>query len=288
MSRIAYVSGRYLPHRLATVHVEDRGYQFADGVYEVIAVLGGVLIDEMAHLERLTRSLGALRIEPPVSGNALRHILRRMVKVNGIRDGIVYLQITRGVARRDHAFPHAAQPQLVLTARRAVRADPQVLEKGVSVITVPEQRWARRDIKSVSLLPNVLAKQLAREAGAYEAWQVETDGTVTEGTSSNAWIVTRNGAIVTRPADHSILNGVTRLALIQAAAELGLEIEDRAFTLGEAFEATEAFITSSTTTALPVTVIDARKIGDGTPGPVFRALRTALERRIADQVKAGS
>ena len=276
MSRIAYVSGRYLPQSVASVPIEDRGYQFADGVYEVMAVHRGKLLDRELHLKRLERSLAELRIAKPVEDRVLLTILERVVRLNRVANGIVYLQITRGVAPRDHAFPLAARPQLVVTARRAKPADPELMETGVSVISIPDERWARRDIKSISLLPNVLGKQIAREARAYEAWQVDTEGKVTEGTSSNAWIVTGEGAIVTRPAGPVILNGITRLVVIDFAREAGLDFVERAFSLAEAKAAPEAFLTSTTSLVTPVTRIDGATIGDGKPGPVTRQLRARI------------
>src|SRR5438874_2271563 len=214
MSRIAYVAGQYVPHRQAAVHIEDRGYQFADGVYEVLAVIGGKLVDEELHLARLHRSLGELRIPPPMGDAALKIVIREMIRRNRVERGILYLQVTRGQAPRDHAFPKNAKPVLVATSRRSRSLDPKLGRDGIAVITIPDIRWQRCDIKSVSLLPNVLGKQQAREAGAYEAWQVDRDGRVTEGTSTNAWIVTADGAVVTRAADSAILNGVTRLAVL--------------------------------------------------------------------------
>src|SRR6516162_2889833 len=216
MSRIAYVNGRYLPFPDAKVHVEDRGYQFGDGVYEVCEVRDGRLIDERRHIDRLVRSLGELRIAMPMSRVALGAVLRETVRRNRVRDGIVYLQITRGVARRDHAFPAAdTQPSVVVTARNLDRAaNERVAADGIAVITVPENRWPRVDIKSVSLLPNVLAKQAARDAGAKEAWFVDANGYVTEGASSNAWIITADGKLVTRQTDHAILRGITRTVLL--------------------------------------------------------------------------
>jgi D-alanine transaminase len=273
MSRIAYVSGRYRRHADAMVHIEDRGYQFSDGVYEVIAIHRGCLVDAQLHLDRLARSLGELRIAPPVGDAVLGHIIRRVIRLNQVANGTVYLQITRGVAARNHAFPAAIRPQLVVTAQRAKPTEPRLLAEGASIISVPDQRWARRDIKSVSLLANVLGKQAAREAGAYEAWQIDAEGFVTEGTSSNAWIVTADDAIVTRPADHRILNGVTRLVVLALAGEAGLTFVERPFTLAEAKTAKEAFLTSTSSFVLPVTRIDGAAVGDGTPGPVTRRLR---------------
>ncbi len=273
MSRIAYVNGRYLPHRAACVHVEDRGFQFADGAYEVIAVRGDGFVDEALHFERLHRSLGELRIEPPMSDAALRAVMRETVRRNRVADGIVYIQVTRGAAPRDFAFPPGARPSLIMTARAQRALDPAILERGVRVITVPDIRWARPDIKSVALLPNALGKQRARETGAYEAWQVDRDGNVTEGTSSNAWIVTDSNTIVTRQADHAILNGVTRLGVLNAARGSGLAVEERPFSVAEAKAAREAFLTSTTNFVVPVVRIDDAAVGEGTPGDIVRRLR---------------
>lgn len=275
MSRVAYVGGQYLPHRQAAVHVEDRGFQFADGVYEVVAVRGGQLLDEELHLRRLHRSLDELRIAPAMSDGALRTVMREVIRRNAVDTGIVYLQVTRGAAPRDHAFPKAGKPTLVVTARRSRPPDPRLGETGIAVITIADIRWQRCDIKSVALLPNVLGKQQAREAGAYEAWQVDGDGRVTEGTSTNAWIVTADGAVVTRAADHAILNGVTRLALLDIIAREGYRLDERPFTVSEAKAAPEAFLTSTTSDLLPVVRIDGEPVGDGTPGPLSRKLRAA-------------
>lgn len=273
MSRIAYVAGQYLPHRLAAVHIEDRGYQFADGVYEVMAVAGGRIVDEAPHFARLARSLKELQIPPPIGDAALRIVLREVVRRNGVSDGIVYLQATRGAARREHAFPKAARPVLVVTARTVKSPDPKIADAGVSVITIPDIRWARCDIKSVSLLPNVLGKERARRAGAYEAWQVDEAGRITEGTSTNAWIVTADGAVVTRAADNAILNGVTRLALLGIIGREGYRFDERAFTVEEAKAAAEAFLTSTTADLLSVVSIDGSPVGGGRPGPLGRKLR---------------
>jgi D-alanine transaminase len=280
MARVAYVNGRYRPHREAMVHVEDRGYQFADGVYEVCEVRGGRLVDERRHLARLKRSLDELRIDLPMSPAALGIVLRETVRRNRVRDGLVYLQVTRGVARRDHAFPPAGTaPAMVVTARSL---DPARGERtaagGIAVITVPDTRWARVDIKSVSLLPNVLAKQAAREMGAREAWFVDAEGFVTEGSSSNAWIVTAGGEVVTRPADHSILNGISRAVVRDAVAAQGLTLVERAFTTTEAWAAREAFVTAASQIVQPVVRIDGKPVGDGRPGPVATGLRREFHR----------
>jgi D-alanine transaminase len=272
------VNGRYVPHAHAMVHVEDRGYQFADGVYEVCEVRGGHMIDERRHMERLARSLRELRIGQPMPPSALAVVMRETIRRNKVRDGIVYLQVTRGVARRDHVFPERdVPPSVVVTARSSdiAKAERQAAD-GVGVITVPENRWERVDIKTVGLLPNVLAKQAAKEAGAREAWFVDVNGKVTEGGSTNAWIVTMDGVLVTRPADTGILRGITRTVVLELAAKQGLRVEERAFSVEEAYAAREAFITAATTLVMPVVRIDGRPIGNGHPGSVAQSLRGAF------------
>lgn len=278
MSRIAYVNGRYLPMRAAMVHVEDRGYQFGDGVYEVCEVREGRLIDERRHMARLVRSLNELRIRMPMSLAALGVVLREVVSRNRISYGVIYLQITRGVARRDHAFPVPdVPPSIVVTARALNKARNETLAaRGIAVISVPDNRWGRVDIKTVGLLPNVLARQAAIERGGRDAWFVDADGNVTESASGNAWIVTQAGTVVTRPADHAILRGITRTVLLEAITARGLVAEERAFTLKDAYAAREAFITSASQIVMPVVKIDDRAIGDGKPGPVATALRQAF------------
>lgn len=275
MSRIAYVNGRYVPHADAAVHVEDRGYQFSDGVYEVVLVYRGKLVDEDPHLDRLDRSLSELSIAAPMGRDALRFVLREVVRLNRFSTGIVYMQVTRGVARRDHPFPKDTKPALVVTARRIGVPTGASVEEGVGVITIPDIRWKRCDIKSVALLPNILGKQAAREAGAHEAWQVDEDGMVTEGTSTNAWIVTKDGKLVTRNANESILNGITRLTLINLAGRHGLELEERSFSVEEAKQAREAFISSATSFVTPVTRIDGAAVGNGRAGSLSLDLRQA-------------
>jgi D-alanine transaminase len=275
MSRVAYVNGRYLPHARAVVHIEDRGYQFGDGVYEVCEVRGGRLVDERRHLARLERSLAEIRMPAPMSAAALRVVLRETLRRNRVRDGLLYLQVTRGVARRDHGFPPpGTRPSIVVTARSIdrVKLEGQA-ETGVAVITVPDNRWERVDIKTIALLPNVLARQAARDQDAREAWFVDRDGFVTEGSSSNAWIVTKDGAIVTRPATSGILKGITREVALEVAAKQGLTIEERPFKVAEALAAREAFLTSATQVVMPIVRIDGSSIGDGRPGAVARALR---------------
>jgi D-alanine transaminase len=280
MSRIAYVNGRYLPRTDATVAVEDRGYQFADGVYEVCEVRGGRMIDERRHMARLDRSLGELRIARPMSPAALGVVLRETIRRNRVHNGIVYVQVTRGVAKRDFPFPAAGiRPSLVVTARSN---DPERLEQmaaeGIAVVTVPDIRWQRVDIKSVALLPNVLAKQAAREQGAREAWLVDAQGRVTEGASSNAWIISRDGKLITHPLGHDILPGITRSVVIDVIKAQGLSFEERIFTVEEAYAAREAFITSASQIVLPVVSIDGRPVGNGAPGLIASALRRDYHR----------
>lgn len=282
MSRIAYVNGRYLPHGEAAVHIEDRGYQFSDGIYEVIALRDGALIDEEPHLVRLERSLGELRIDPPMGRRALAAVLREVARRNRVREGIVYIQVTRGVARRDHAFPAKARPALVVTARRQGPSKPAAATGGVSVISLPDIRWTRCDIKSIALLPNVLAKQQAREAGAFEAWFVDEAGQVTEGSSTNAWIVTDKGELITRDPGNAILNGVTRRTILNLAAERQIRLVERGFTLEEAKAAREAFVTSTTACVMPVLRIDDMPVGDGRVGSLSAALRQAYFDYTAD------
>ncbi|MCT7375385.1 D-amino-acid transaminase [Chelativorans salis] len=275
MPRIAYVNGRYVRHALAAVHIEDRGYQFADGVYEVCEVARGYIVDMTRHLDRLGRSLSELSIEWPMHRKALETVMREVIRRNGVKNGLVYLQVTRGVAPRDHVFPAPeTRPAVVVTAKRL---DPKVAEKraekGIKVITVPENRWERVDIKTVGLLPNVLARQKAREAGAAEAWFLDTDGMVKEGAATNAWIVTADGKLVTRPADFGILRGITRATVLDLAAKLGLEVEERAFSVEEAQSAREAFITAASTVVMPVVEIDGRPVANGHPGSLTLSLR---------------
>ncbi|MBS3647107.1 D-amino-acid transaminase [Pseudaminobacter sp. 19-2017] len=287
MPRIAYVNGRYVPHSRASVHIEDRGYQFADGVYEVCEVARGFIIDMPGHLDRLNRSLSELSIGWPMHRAALEIVMGEVVRRNGVRNGIVYVQVTRGVAPRDHFFPaKPVPPALVVTAKKT---NPELgarrAESGVKVITLPENRWERVDIKTVGLLPNVLARQKAREAGAYEAWFVDPDGTVKEGAATNVWIVTPDGVLVTRPADRGILRGITRSTVFKVADTLGLRIEERAFTVDEAKIARESFITAASMVVMPVVEIDGEPVANGHPGSTALSLREAFfdiaEKRLA-------
>lgn len=275
MSRIAYVNGRYLPHHAAAVHIEDRGYQFSDGVYEVCEVRNGHMVDTTRHLTRLARSLRELRIAQPMNDAALRVVLREVIARNHVRHGLVYMQVTRGVARRDHAFPDASTPPALVVTAKSTRPETSdaLAAKGVAVITLPDNRWERVDIKTVGLLPNVMAKQAAKEAGAREAWFVDREGYVTEGSSTNAWIITKDGEIVTRPAESGILRGVTRTTLLELAKEEKLKVVERPFTVNEVKAAAEAFITAASTVVMPVVKIDGDSIGNGTPGPIAKRLR---------------
>ncbi len=266
MPRIAYVNGRYVPHAEAAVHVEDRGYQFADGVYEVIAVHRGQFLGEQGHFDRLAHSLGELRIAWPMAQKPMSMVLREVARRNRVIDGLIYLQITRGVAPRDHQFPKDITSSMVVTAVKRAPIDKAKLLEGIDVISVPDIRWKRRDIKSIGLLPNCLAKQQAVEAGAQEAFQVDDDGLVTEGAATNAWIVTKAGELVTRDVSPSILNGITRLAILEAAKQQGITIVERAFTLAEALDAREAFVSSSNSHVKAVTRIDGQSIGNGHAG----------------------
>lgn len=287
MGRIAYVNGRFVPKADAFVHIEDRGYQLADAVYEVWALFDGKLADPEGHFARLERSLSELRIPMPMSRAALTMVLKQAVRQNRIREGLVYLQVSRGVATRDHAFPTVQPPPAVVVT--VSRVDREATEaraaRGVGVVTTPENRWGRCDIKTVGLLPNALAKQKAREAGAVEAWFVDELGFVTEGASSNAWILDQDGALRTRDTNANILRGVTRLTLLDVAREAGLKVSERPFTPQEALEAKEAFITGAGSLVLPVTSVDGKPVGNGAPGPVALKLRRLyIERAKATAV----
>jgi D-alanine transaminase len=278
MSRIAYVNGRYVPHREASVHIEDRGYQFADGVYEVCEIWNGLIVDETRHLDRLERSLNELTLPMPMSRAALKVVIREIVRRNRVRDGLVYLQVTRGVAPRDHAFPlKHTPPALVLTAKSTSRSVADALAaEGIAVITLPDNRWERVDIKTVGLLPNAIARQKAREAGAREAWFVDTDGYVTEGAATTAWIVTGEGKLITRPNGTGILPGITRITASEVAGRANIPVEERKFTVVEAKAAREAFVTAASTLVMPVVRIDGEPVADGKPGPVATALRATF------------
>ena len=272
MSRVAYVNGRYLAHHQAAVHIEDRGYQFGDGVYEVVMVLNGQFVDYDGHIKRLYNSLKSIQIDIPISESALRVVMGRMIRLNHLQHGSIYLQITRGVARRDHKFPAASWPAMVMTAKHLV-SPPMPGQKGVAAITLADERWARRDIKTIQLLPNCLAKQRAAEAGAFEAILVMPDGSVSEGSSSNVWIVNTAGELVTRTANENILNGITRQSVQKIAQAHQLKLVERNFDVAEMLAAREVFITSATSIVTAVTQIDDRKIADGKIGRISAALR---------------
>ncbi|KAA2238027.1 D-amino-acid transaminase [Salinarimonas soli] len=272
MARIVFVNGEFLPFEEARLPIMDRGFLFADGIYEVSAVVGRRLIDNEGHLTRLARSLGEIRIANPYSDEEWVGLQTELITRNELDEGIVYTQVTRGAAERDFAFPKEATPTVVMfTQPKSILASPQA-ESGIAVVTVPDLRWKRRDIKSVALLAQVLAKQAAAEAGVGEAWMVE-DGAVTEGSSSTAFIITRDGTIVTRPLSNAILPGITRRSVMRLAQEAQLRVEERLFTLEEAHDAAEAFITSASSFVMPVVAIDGTPIGDGKPGRLTRRLR---------------
>ncbi|OAP34458.1 D-amino acid aminotransferase [Sinorhizobium glycinis] len=278
MPRIAYVNGAYVRHSEAAVHVEDRGYQFADGVYEVCEVRHGFIVDLRRHLDRLDRSLTELRMDWPMSRAALIHVIREVLRRNRVRNGLFYLQVTRGVARRDHVFPaEGTPPSVVVTAKRTDAAGiARKNAEGISAITVLENRWDRVDIKSVGLLPNVLARQKAKELGAQEAIFVDADRMVKEGAATNVWIVDGEGTLRTRPAEHGILRGITRTTLMDVAKPLGLKIEERAFSVDEMMAAREVFITAATSICFPVVSIDGKTIGNGHPGSIAQNIREAF------------
>lgn len=272
MARIAYVDGRFLPITARAVAIEDRGLQFAHGVYEVIKAVAGRLIDLDRHLDRLDRSLAAIACPPPMARRALVLLLEELLRRNRLAHAAVYVQVDRGCAPRNHAWPDGLKPTLIATVRPARFPTAEETARGVRVITLADERWARCDIKSIALLPNVLAKQKAAAAGCREAWLVDRDGFVTEGASSNAWIVDRQGRLVTRPLGPAILGGVTRDVVLELARGEGIGIDERPFSVAEAQAAREAFLTSTTALVLPVTEIDGRPVGNGRPGAITRLL----------------
>lgn len=286
MTRIAYVNGAYVPADHAVVSIEDRGFQFSDGVYEVIAVIGGGLIDLDLHIERLERSLGAIEIAVPMSRPALSHVMSEVVRRNRVAYGKLYLQITRGSAPRDHSFPAGVRPSVVMTCTRSnVREIARRSDEGVSVVTVDESRWAGPYIKTVSLLPNVLAKQEAHSKGAYEALFVSSVGIVTEGSSTNVWLVDGPDRLRTHPADDAILGGITRRVLFDLAKADGKSVKEQAFSVGEAKSAQEVFITSTTAGVVPVIAIDSDVVGTGKPGPVARWMARRYLEHMASQTR---
>ncbi|MBT8470973.1 MAG: D-amino-acid transaminase [Marinicaulis sp.] len=279
MARIAYVNGEFIRLSNAAVRIEDRGYQFADGIYEVCLVINGEFWDRDGHMARMRRSLSELKINFPVSDNAIGVVIAELLRRNRLTTALVYIQISRGVSPRNHPFPNpAVEPALVMTARRFnINQSDAAAKVGASVITHPDIRWGRVDIKTVGLLPNVLAKQAAREAGAIEAWLVR-DSKITEGSSSNAWIVAKDGTLITHPKNHEILGGITRDTAMACAQELQIKVEERPFTVEEACGAAEAFISSATNLIMPIVKIDSHQIGDGAPGPISLRLRGAYKK----------
>jgi D-alanine transaminase len=272
MSRIVFLNGSFLPLEEARVPFMDRGFLFGDGIYEGIGVLDGRLIDNEAHLARLERSLAEVRIPNPHTRAEWTALQEELVRRNDMTEGFIYFQVTRGVAERDFFFPENAEPTVAMFTQAKAIADAPAARRGIAVVTVPDQRWARRDIKSINLLAQVLAKQAAKEAGAQEAWMVE-DGYVTEGGSSSAFIITKQGSIVVRPLSTAILPGITRRSLLRLSEEAGIALEERRFTVEEAYDAAEAFLTSASNFVLPVVSIDGRPVGDGKPGPITKHLR---------------
>jgi D-alanine transaminase len=275
MTRIVYVNGRYLPYSQAGVHAEDRGFQFADSIYEVCEIKDGHLIDETRHMERLERSLGELKIAAPMSRRALGRVMREVVKRNRVTTGLLYLQVTRGAAPRDFPFPKGIEPTVVCLARRVDdHKRGERAEVGIAVKTLADVRWGRCDIKTVMLLPAALAKEAAGAEGAQEAWLVDRDGFVTEGASSNAWIIDAQGSVITRPLGSAILPGVTRRTLIDLLGQEKIPLVERAFTVEEALRAREAFITSASGTVMPVVRINGSAVANGYPGEITRMLRS--------------
>ncbi len=272
MTRTVYVNGAYLPEGEAQISIFDRAFLFADGVYEVTAVVGGKLVDFEPHLSRLRRSLGELAMACPLSDEALREMHEELLRRNALEEGVVYMQVTRGAADRDFTYPEDAEPTVIAFTQVKQLVDSPLAESGVKVVTIPDIRWRRRDIKSTALLPQAMGKQIAKTHGAFEAWMVE-DGYVTEGTSSTAFIVTDDDTVVTRHLSNDILPGVTRRAILRLAGTSDIRFEERPFTVDEAMAAREAFLTSASSFVLPIVEIDGHRIGDGKPGPVVARLR---------------
>ncbi|MHA1127904.1 MAG: D-amino-acid transaminase [Alphaproteobacteria bacterium] len=271
MSRTVYVNGEFLPEENATISIFDRGFLMADGVYEVTSILEGKLIDFAGHMVRLARSLNELDMDAPVTDAEMEEIHRELIRANDLDEGMIYLQVTRGAADRDFVYPVGVKPSLVLFTQKKVISETPASTNGIKVISIPDIRWGRRDIKTVQLLAPSMGKMAAKAAGADDAWLVE-DGHVTEGTSNNAYIV-KGGKIITRDLSNDILHGITRAAVLRFAREAQMEVEQRAFTIEEAMQADEAFITSASTFVCPVVSIDGATLGDGTPGPVAKRLR---------------
>ena len=289
MPRIAYVNGRYVPHAHAQVGIEDRGYQFADGVYDVVPIMRGTFIDEDWHWDRLDRGLAEMRIDWPVNRKALSMICHRVAETNMIKDGIVYVQVTRGEAPRNHAFPKSpVPPALVVTARHLAMPDDLAEARMIDVITGPDERWARPNIKTIALLPNILSKQMASEAGAYETWLMNDKGEITEGTSANAWIVYRDDkgqvTLQTHQSDQAILKGIIRTAIVELAEKHQWAILEKPFTRDELLAADQAFQSSSGNMIRVVRTVDGQTIGDGTAGPVMQEILDAFAAHVEAQL----
>lgn len=282
MTRICYVNGRYVPAAHAVVPMEDRGYHFADGVYEVIVFFNGMLLDEAPHLARLKHSLSVLRMELPMSEAALMLVLRELIARHPFRDGYIYLQVTRGVAHRDHGFPAGVKPSLTMFVNREKKPSRTQVEQGVAVITTPDIRWGRCDAKTIALLPNVLARQASLEAGARETWLVNQEGFVTEGSHSNAYLI-KGGAVVTHPADHRILDGVRRINILRLCRENGIPVEERPFHMDEIREAEGAFMSSATSNLLSVVSVDGVAVGNGQPAALAQRIYALYQQHVTQQ-----
>jgi D-alanine transaminase len=273
MSRIAYVNGRYVQRAEASVNIEDRGYQFADGIYEVVYLGNGRMIDEALHLDRMDRSLREIHVRPPMARRPLQHVLREVARRNRVRDGLLYIQVTRGVAPREHAFPaHPVPPSIIVSIRRLPAFPADAAANTGTAITYPDERWARCDIKTIALLPNVLARQAAKERGAAEAILIDEDGMVTEGAATSVWVVAADGVLRTRALSHAILPGCTRAALIGLMREAGIAFEERPVSEAGLREAKEVFLTSASSFVKGITRLDGKNVGEGVVGPVTRRL----------------
>ncbi len=283
MAKISYVNGRYVNHLHASVHIEDRGYQFSDGIYEVIAFYNRRLLDERLHLVRLMRSLKELRIDVPMTERAMRIVMHELIARNDRDDGTLYMQISRGVAKRDHPFPKNTRPSFVMAVTGPKAPKEQETREGIKVITLPDERWARRDIKSISLLANILAKQEAAEAKVKEAWLYDEEGIISEGSASNSVIINSKNEIITHPADQHILGGITRHVVLELARKAGFKVIEKPFSVGEAKKAKETFMISTTSNILPVVQIDGNPIADGKPGKITLQLLALYHNHIYRQ-----
>ncbi len=282
MTRICYINGRYVPATQAVVPMEDRGYHFADGVYEVIVFFNNCLLDEEPHLARLKQSLKILRMNMPMSDAALKLVMRELIAKHPFSDGYIYLQITRGVAHRDHAFPKDEKPFLTMFVNREKAPSRMQVEEGVAVVTTPDIRWKHCDAKTISLLPNVLARQKSVEQGARETWMVNEDGYVTEGSHSNAYLI-KGGTVITHPADASILNGVRRINILRLCQKNGIPVEERPFHVDEIREAEGAFMSSATSNVLPVVTVDGTPVGNGKPSALSGRIYALYQQHVTEQ-----